>query len=242
MRVDEVFKPLHEQQRSETLVEAVNKKPIKLYHGTDSAGFQKFAPSKAVKGQQYWNPLGTGLYASNSAEMAASFGKNVYEIIIPPGYSYKRFNDQTWMSTGISIALRSLSLALRDEFKVKIKVGDLNDLGYALREIFGPDRESQIIRGIYQGIQQSGSPYEGLTECMEIVFLWAGEDVAARWKDHTEQYADKKLGKFDFVIFHQTNWPYFVYDEKGKKISPVEVVIYNPELQKTGEPVQVRRY
>jgi hypothetical protein len=93
--------------------EEVNKREWVFYHGTKSAAFDKFNPHAADKGEQYWNPLGNGMYATNNPRFAAQFGPNVFRVVIPQGCRYKRINDASWKNTGFSLVLRALKAAFK---------------------------------------------------------------------------------------------------------------------------------
>jgi hypothetical protein len=56
---------------------------MKAYHATDSVPFDIFDPSKAVKGERYFNPLGDGMYVSTNKDFARRFGKNMMEGNVP---------------------------------------------------------------------------------------------------------------------------------------------------------------
>jgi len=99
---------------AEILLEGVTKRPWVFYHGTQSAPFDKFEPIAAIKGEQFWNPLGNAMYASNEKRFAGNFGGNVYEVHIPPGSTYKRINANTWSyGTGQGLVKRALKRALK---------------------------------------------------------------------------------------------------------------------------------
>ena len=102
-------------------MEAVTKRPWTFYHGSKSEAFQRFDPKLAAKGEQYWNPLGDGMYVTNNPRFAANFGGNVHKVVIPAGSTYKRINMKTWeWGTGQGLVMR----ALRKAFKA---VGDRFD-------------------------------------------------------------------------------------------------------------------
>lgn len=95
------------------LDEAVTSEPLTLYHGTKSEAFDSFAPKNAAKGEQFWNPLGNGMYATDSQFYASSYGSNVHKIIIPAGASYKRITMGVWKTVGTSLVNKALRLAMK---------------------------------------------------------------------------------------------------------------------------------
>ena len=62
----------------------------RFYHGTDSSLFDEFDPSQAAKEDVHYNPLGSGLYATDKPNFARLFGKNVYETRLPKGCKIKK--------------------------------------------------------------------------------------------------------------------------------------------------------
>jgi len=223
------------------LAETVNKRPLVLYHGTDSAAFTRFAPGEAAKGKQYWNPLGSGMYVSNSAEMARVFGANVYEIVIPPGSNIKKLNAIAWKNAGESMVLRALGKALRDAGH-KVRVGDSTSTERAFKETSPEYTGYSFLMELYRQIGRN-DPYTDLVESDALVRMYAGPEFADRFSDYLAVIADQKFSKFDIVVFPETNWPLWTYDEKGRQMATFEAVIYNPALQRTGKNVSViRRY
>lgn len=223
------------------LAEVVNKRPMVLYHGTDSAPFIQFAPGKAAKGKQYWNPLGSGMYASNSAEMARAFGANVYEIIIPPGSNIKKLSTDAWNSAGESMILRALGRALRDA-GYKIRIGDPTSTEDAFKQMTPEYTGHSFLWELY-GLIRRNDPYTGLVEADSLVRMYVGSEFADKFSDYLPATADQKFSKFDVIVFPDTNWPLWSYDKKGNQVRTYEAVIYNPALQRTGKKMTgIRRY
>lgn len=94
--------------------EDVLKKDLILYHGTKSEPFDTFTPSKATKGETFWNPLGDGMYATDAPRFASEFGSNVHEVHIPAGATYKRITPRQWsQGVGQTIAQRAIAQAFK---------------------------------------------------------------------------------------------------------------------------------
>lgn len=208
------------------LVQAdVTRRPWTFYHGTDSGLFQAFDPSVATKGGQFWNPLGDGMYVTDQLEFARSFGSNVHQVVIPTGARYRRINLDTWQSAGKSLVLQ----AMRDALKA---VGEppIRDI----RTRLGLDFLVDLNKCFY-----GNSPYEALYESAALVDQSFGSDVAGHYEKALPKRANQKFKQYDFIVFTETNDPVGHYDEKSSKIkSALEVVIFNPLMQKT-QPVDV---
>lgn len=99
---------------AEILSEAATTRDLTLYHGTDSAPFDGLDTSKAAKYLTYFNPLGQGLYATNSPLFAQKFGKNIHKVVIPAGASYKRVTPREWATgVGRNILFTAVKLAFK---------------------------------------------------------------------------------------------------------------------------------
>jgi hypothetical protein len=194
------------------------KKPMTFYHGTDSDPFDQYQPQQAKKGQQFWNPLGNALYVSDQKYFAKCFGKHVYQLNVPPGYKYKKFTHEEWMSAANDLIKKTVCKALKQTgHKVNCRGFYIDDIdtNYALHYII-----------------RNNSPYEGLLESVEIVGQAWGRDVSNAYQDILPIESTKKFGKFDFVIFTSTNDALGYFNDKGNIQGAWEVLIYNPELQK----------
>lgn len=197
------------------LAESVTKRPWTFYHGSNSAAFQQFDPTQAAKGEQYWNPLGHGMYATNNPRFAGEFGSNVYKVLIPAGSSYRRMNQQTWQNvTGEGVVMRALARA----FKKKGQRFDRwSDSNWAFRRDL-------------QRVLSSNDPYTSLHESAALVQMHY-PDFADAYEAALPEVTNATFGKFDFVVFTDTN------DPIGFNGQPTwEVVIFNPALQKA-EPI-----
>jgi hypothetical protein len=270
----------------EILMEAVTKRPWTFYHGTKSDAFQQFNPSLASKGEQYWNPLGDGMYVTNNPRFASNFGHNVHTVVIPAGSTYKRINTQMWQySTGPGLIMRALRRAFKAvgenydhwDHGVPVKSPDAKKLSReqiidALVASYQTDiranaakfdterlrqelikrwkwnRESdrsgtaQIEGGevmlkskiIYQFKYHMGQtlrqndPYTGLYECSHLVMMLFGQPIYEAFSQTLPAVSNEKFGKFDFVVFTETNDVFTFTDDE----STSEVVIFNPALQR----------
>lgn len=261
----------------EILDEAVNKREWVFYHGTKSAPFDQFEPSKAAKGEQYWNPLGNGMYVTDQPVFAAYFGPHIHKIVIPPGCNYKRINQRTWISMSWKLVLRALRRAFRSagenvdqwrkgkpfKFPKNISreqmLAAVNDFykgrGDDISEKIAALNDDQLrkqckyIETITPGqvdaekqkkIQEfeiearkclrTNSPYEGLYEVHYLVGYIFSEQINDHFAKSLPELSDEIFGKYDFVVFTDTN---DVIGHGKNGASSLEVVIFNPALQKT---------
>lgn len=175
----------------------------------------KFEPKLAAKGEQYWNPLGDGMYATNNPHFAGQFGGNVYKVVIPAGATYRRISQTTWSRvTGEGIVMRALARAFKskgqrydrwaDNFKFRMELGRVLDYN---------------------------DPYTSLYESAALVEMHY-PDYAEAYEKALPEVSNAAFGKFDFVVFNETNDP-IGFDGKPTW----EVVIFNPALQKV-EPIE----
>lgn len=260
--------------------ESINRKPWTFYHGTKSDTFDHFDPNHASKGEQYWNPLGNGMYATNNPDFAYNFGHNVHKVIIPAGSTYRRINQNTWRSVGGGLIIRALRKAFKqcgksfDDWKNGVKPYKLADLKRLTREKqidfivafyirerhidvrskaetldarelvealdqiinITPRRRddravSDFFRTLYHTLERM-SPYEGLYESSAIVDMIFGHEMSEAYEDWLPKISDQAFSKYDFVVFTETNdvlgdW------RTGECKSSLEVVIFNPKLQRT---------
>jgi hypothetical protein len=268
----------------EILMEAVTKRPWTFYHGTKSEAFQQFDPKRAAKGEQYWNPLGDGMYVTNNPRFARNFGGNVHKVVIPAGSTYKRFNMRTWQySTGFGLVIRALRKAfkavsdsydrwehgapakqpadpkkLSREQIIEYLVADYNKDIRAEAAKYDTERlRAELVRrwkylprsqeivdfygetlkkstvlararqDIYRMLRQN-DPYTGLYECSAVVQMYFGDAVARAFEKTLPETSNAAFGKFDFVVFTETNDVYQFDDEETTS----EVVIFNPALQR----------
>lgn len=260
---------------AETLNKASTKREWTFYHGTKSDPFDKFIPSDAAKGSQFWNPLGNGMYVTDSTEFARNFGSNVHKVIIPTGSTYKRINMNQWQITGFNLVIRTLKKAFKKagesyhewENGVRPNLGairkqgrdavvafikqqrpDISDdafaattpeqLDDALKRMLkasaeiNPEKANKIHRfrvDLARVIRQN-SPYEGLYETSYVVEMHFGDQIATEYSSILPMESDKLFGKYDFVVFTETN---DVIGTGANGGSALEVVIFNPALQKT---------
>ena len=78
------------------------------------------------------------------------------------------------------------------------------------------------------------SPYESLYEVYHAVHNWFGEKIGNAFATALPILSEKIFGKYDFVVFTETNDDIGEIDPKTNRlVSAYEVVIYNPALQKT---------
>jgi hypothetical protein len=200
------------------LTEAITRRPLVLYHGTDSAPFDNFKRSASAKPGRHWNPLGNALYATNSRTFAQRFGKNIHEIEIPAGVSYTRISKAKWLEIGRQIVQDALEQALR---KLKISRAEVErdyDVNVA-------DFETKI-----KNILANMTPYKSLGEIQYQVVFHYGDAIGKAFGQLLPAVAQAHLGRYDLVIFSQTEHD---ASEKEAGRSPWEVVIYNPSLQRT---------
>jgi hypothetical protein len=81
-----------------------------LYHATDSGEFNlaDFNPKAAAKGEEFFNPLGSGLYASSNKEFVRRFGSNTMELVLPANVKVKKVSIDSWEKDFASISKRAL--------------------------------------------------------------------------------------------------------------------------------------
>ena len=76
------------------------------------------------------------------------------------------------------------------------------------------------------------SPYEALYEIAELIHIRLGDELGKKFAEELPKASDEKFGKFDYVVFPSTNDPTGYIDPKGNVKSPLEIVVYNPQLQR----------
>jgi len=210
--------------------EDVTKKDIVFYHGTDSDAFDGLDVAKAAKGDQHYNPLGQGLYATDSLKFASGFGRNVHRVFIPAGSTYKRITMRQWAgSVGRNIVMTALKQVLA------AKGIDLGRKG-------GPPRNSEdwdatddakaITREFYAelpGILGRTVPYKGLKDAADAISNHFDPVIGHEVRQALPAVSNAVFSPYDFVIFTDT-----LDSGSGKNgKSALEVVITNPELQRT---------
>lgn len=265
---------------TERLDESTNKTEWTLYHGTKSAPFDAFAPTSAAKGEQFWNPLGNGMYATDVPQFASNFGDKVHKVVIPPGHTYRRINLREWQTgTGRGLVMRALKAAFKKvgqsydawqkgtkapapnikkmtrQQKIDMIVAHYRDQHKDIRQkaIAAPDKvidstikniidtmprvrdrakEKAVQRFLYDVNTQLGqnSPYEGLYEVSAAVQQAFGDEIGEAFHETLPATSNTVFGKFDFVVFTETN---DVIGLGKDGASALEVVIFNPALQKT---------
>jgi hypothetical protein len=98
------------------LDEEVTSKNLMFFHGTDSETFSSFQPDAAKKGMSHYNPLGQGMYATDSIQFAGKFGRNIHHVSIPAGARYKRITQRQWaQSVGRNIITKALRIAFKEK-------------------------------------------------------------------------------------------------------------------------------
>jgi hypothetical protein len=198
------------------LLEVVNPQDMVLYHGTDSAApFSSYDPASAGKAQK-WNPLGAGMYATNSYKFALNFGRAVHKVLLPAGSTYRKVTQRQWGST---IGQKIIDQALATVFQTvpKPEPKPLGKLKWAMNYVLA-----------------SSSPFDSLLGCYQIVKDQLGDEAAQIFSDTVPQISQKTFGRYDFVIFTDTIGGTPDWDAAtGKSITPWEVVIFNKKLQKT---------
>ena len=197
----------------------ITKVPITYYHGTDSEPFTKFNPAKAAKGKQFWNPLGSGLYVTDREHFAKNFGKNVYKVDVPAGYRRKVYTHKEWLSAANDLVYSALYETIKQVEKVPPK-----------REWYWKEVPLNLKVEIGRALENH-SPYEGLYESAGVVEIFYDELVKI-YMEVLPRLSDKKFGRYDFVIFQDTNDVLGWMDDNGQIRSSQEIVIYNPELQR----------
>lgn len=260
------------------LAESVNKRELIFYHGTRSDPFDRFNASHAAKGEQFWNPLGNGMYVTDSPQFAASFGHQVHQVVIPAGCHYKRINQRSWRSMAFGLVTRALRRAFRlagqnyteweagaagkfpkkldreqmigqirkyfegrkiDDFEQRLMAasdeqlrGELARIETMLPRRIDLAKRKKIQNFRYETYRQldNNSPYVGLYETSAIIGMEFGHDIAEHFEDVLPKLSTEMFGKYDFVVFTETNDVIGLGPKGG---SALEVVIFNPALQKT---------
>ena len=178
-----------------------------FYHGTDSEEFDIYDPSKASKGEQFYNPLGEAMYVTDKPEFAEMFGKNVYKVKIPDNANIKKISPSKAASAIGDIlrrALRKISVDYWDtEYSFKIQFNRWIDMA-------------------------AYSPYEAIIEATELVAI-EFPDKADEYREWVSKIATQKFSKFDVVVFVGTNNPNDIFIGE----TPTqEVLVFNKEFQK----------
>lgn len=178
-----------------------------FYHGTDSEPFNEFDPSKAKKGEAYYNPLGDAMYVTDKKDFAKMFGENVYSVNIPDNAKIKRMYPS----------------------KVKSAIGDI--LNRALKKIGVNYWETETLFkvGYNRLLDMAGySPYDAIIEAVEFVSV-EFPDKAQEYKEWVSKIATQKFSSFDVVMFYGTNNPNdILIGETPTK----EILIFNKAFQK----------
>jgi len=179
-----------------------------FYHGTDSPPFEEYDPSKAIKGEQCYNPLGEAMYVTDKADFADMFGKNVYEVRVPEDAIIKRINS----SRAASVIGDILNRALK---RVGIDYWEGTDISFKV------EYNKLLKRALY-------SPYDAIIEASELVRV-IFPDKAKEYSDWVAKIASQKFSKFDVIIFTGTNNPNDIFiGETPTK----EILIFNKSFQK----------
>ena len=178
-----------------------------FYHGTDSEQFDEFDPSKAAKGDAYYNPLGQAMYATDKPEFAKMFGQNVYEVDIPDDAKIKRISPSQAESVVGDILKKALKRVGIDYWGTSIT--------------FKVDFNKLLSSARY-------SPYDAIMECVEYVGL-EYPDLSKEYGEAVSQISTQKFSKFDVVKFIGTNNPNDIFIGE----TPTqEILIFNKEFQK----------
>ena len=153
--------------------------PIKAYHGTDSATYQTFDPSKAAKGDGFFNPLGDALYTSTNRDFAKTFGKNVMEGHLPRDLNVITLGGDKARNVARSIGVQALKkagmsydkleLGKKVEFNRLFEIGSPIENMNALDDFMamnGVDNAQEIIRDVttkkfskYDGVRWTNTDY-----------------------------------------------------------------------------------
>lgn len=214
----------------EILGEAVTTKPVVLYHGTDSDAFDGFDPDRAAKGSAHYNPLGQGLYATDSVHMAKKFGAKVHRVTIPAGASYKRITMRQWAdSVGRNIVMTALKKALATQ---GIDLGRKKPTPRNSMDWDATDDAKAQARDFYAELPEilgGAVPYKGLKDAADTIANHFDPVIAHEVRQALPATSNAVFSAYDFVIFTDT------LDagtgRNGK--SALEVVITNPALQRT---------
>lgn len=282
----------------EPIFEAINSKEMVFYHGTKSGAFTRFDPTLAAKGSQHWNPLGTGLYATDQIKYAALYG-TPHKVVIPPGHRYKQIHWGEWQRLGYNLIMRGVDKALaRHGFTTadweygipdpnwvapkpeKIKTtGPIESLRAVLVDLvvrIHPEKSREDIEAVvkqqpddkiagfikvyakklpkpraspprtldtekrnrffrfrhYMATVSEDNPRNTFTEAFALVERTFGDEIAETFKETVTEEADKLFGKYDFVIFFDSEDDRGYQGRDGKHRGAKEVVIFNPDLQK----------
>lgn len=286
------------ERTAKPLREAVNTREMVFYHGTRSGAFSRFDPTLAAKGSQHWNPLGTGLYATDQIKYAALYG-TPHKVVIPPGYRYKQIHWGEWQRLGYNLIMRGVDKALArhgfktadweygdpdpnwvapkpEKFKTTGPVEALRDTLVDIVVRIHPEKTREEIKAVVA--QQPDDKIAGLikvyakklpkpktspprtldpkkrdrfyrfrhhmltvaednprntfTEAFTLVDQTFGDEIAETFKQTVTEEADKLFGKYDFVIFFDSEDDRGYQGHDGKYRGAKEVVIFNPDLQK----------
>ncbi len=178
-----------------------------FYHGTDSDPFDIYDPSKAKKGEKFYNPLGEAMYVTDKPEFAKMFGENVYDVEIPDNANIKKISPSKASSAIGDILKRALRKVGIDYWKTDIS--------------FKVEFNKFVELAAY-------SPYEAIIEATEFVSIqFPGK--ADEYREWVSKIATEKFSKFDVVVFVGTNNPNDIFIGE----TPTqEVLVFNKEFQK----------
>ena len=185
-----------EARKYKSAEEFVKAQGKEIYHSTDSEAFSVFDPTKAAKGETYFNPLGDGLFLSKDKAFTQRFGKNTFEYVLPKNAKTKVITDQKFQVSEYPAAVKG---TLK---KLGIKYDDL-DLGDKV---------------MINRLVENNPPIQALNE---VEFL-IKEDIAPKFgvkpkpnqvKDIMQGIMTKRNAKYDAVIYRSTDDLYGTADE-----------------------------
>lgn len=169
------------------------KRPLKVFHGTDSPMFNQYSPELADKGYQYFNPLGSGLYFTTEPRFAANFGSNVYESTLPIGTDIHKISNSKWFDreypTIFNKTIRELDFPkndispyelsrARNGFSGESPIDSLNSLHSWLSswKYNDPDEIATVIEKI---VNERYKKYDAV-RYMESNYPWSADEIVLK--------------------------------------------------------------
>ncbi len=198
-------KLLKEAKKHKTAIAFIKSVGIIAYHASDSKSIKGYNPKKAEKGEQYFNPLGNGLYLSTNREFVKMFGANIFEYVIPKYFIKKVIHYNNFQTLYHSVIKKTLSV-----FKIKY---DVDTLGY-----------DNIIEINRLGNNEPITAFNEAEEYIHYILLpeFNINTKPNQVKDIMQSIVDKINSKYDVVFYKDTNY----YEEADEIVVIPKMVKY----------------
>ena len=186
-----------------------------------------------------WQSLGFSMVMKALANAFKAGGDNLEHWINgtpkpPPGDPKKMSREQI-----IDALVAFYSRYSNDDVRSKTNTLDTNYLRRELMSLWknhqeyvrDSAKERQILSFKVETARtlRQNDPYTGLYEVYALANIDFGKEIGDAFGNALAAESDRRFGKFDFVVFTETNDPFIFKDNE----STSEVVIFNPAYQKT---------